>query len=147
MCRSATDVRVGSMPRRISPATTRPCGDCGRRRARTRNAVRRRSSPRSRRCWEAERGRAGSDAQVIDPDETLSIDAAIAGDLRRAGVPAVASRAVAVGPDRVAPFDLSVQDLAPGTALRDLPEEVAETVSSRQQVDDELRHLLEVLRG
>ena len=59
---------------------------------------------------------------LIDPDDTLRVEPEIAPYLARADLPCVRVRAVAVGADRVAPFDLAIQDLAPGRALRDEPE-------------------------
>ena len=64
---------------------------------------------------------------LMDPDETLRVEPEIAPYLARADLPCVGVRAVAVGADRVAPFDLAIQDLAPGRALRDEPETACES--------------------
>lgn len=64
---------------------------------------------------------------LMDPDDTLRVETEIAPYLARADLPCVGVRAIAVGADRVAPFDLAIQDLAPGRALRDEPETACES--------------------
>ena len=78
---------------------------------------------------------------VIDPDHTLNIEAVLAPHLASARVPHVPVRAVAVGAKRVAPFDLAIQDMAPGESLRDLPETVCECPDLLRSVGQVMRDL------
>lgn len=78
---------------------------------------------------------------VIDPDHTLNIEAVLAPHLASARVPHVPVRAVAVGAKRVAPFDLAIQDMAPGEALCDLPEAVCECPDLLRSVGQVMRDL------
>lgn len=64
---------------------------------------------------------------LMDPDDTLRVETKIAPYVARADLPCVGVRAVAVGADRVAPFDLAIQDLAPGRALCCEPEPACES--------------------
>lgn len=66
---------------------------------------------------------------LMDPDDTLRVETRIAPYLARADLPRVKVRALAVGADRVAPFDLAIQDLASGRVLCHEPEATCESPS------------------
>ncbi|MXZ11206.1 MAG: aminoglycoside phosphotransferase family protein [Gemmatimonadetes bacterium] len=78
---------------------------------------------------------------VMDPDHTLNIEAVLAPHLASARVPHASVRAVAVGTKRVVPFDLAIQDMAPGEALCDLPEIVCECPDLLRSVGQVMRDL------
>ena len=79
--------------------------------------------------------------EIMDPDDTLNIEAVVAPYLARARVPHVPVRAVAVGPKRVAPFDLAIEDRAPGEVLCDLPETACECPDLLRSVGQVMRDL------
>lgn len=66
---------------------------------------------------------------LMDPDDTLRVETKIAPYLARADLPRVRVRSLAVGTDRVAPFDLAIQDAAPGYVLCHEPETACESPS------------------
>ena len=82
-----------------------------------------------------------SRVDVMDPDDTLHIEAVVASHLLAAGVPHASVRARAVGARRVAPFDLAIQDLSPGRALCDLPESSCECPDLLRSVGHVMRDL------
>lgn len=60
--------------------------------------------------------------EVMGRSHALHMEVTIGPELARAGVPHAVVHAVATGRNRAAPFDLAIQETAPGSALCDLPD-------------------------